>query len=173
MGKITYKIILVIVCLTQPKFGFAVDVCTTNDSISVILDPNIVPTSAVPTETDGSRFWAITYSNGSQVKGDSTCLTSNYELDNFEVYRNNNGLLMDNGAVITGGEQNGLYCWCKITFPVVSYWIFRDSHGSQQACTNNCSYYCAKYYIDYDDITRMGNYVNALMYRKALFNAIK
>ena len=35
------------------------------------------------------------------------------------------------------------YCWCKMTSPAVSRWVFSDSYGSLASCAVNCASVCA------------------------------
>jgi len=44
MGKITYKIILIIMCSTGTLSSFAKEMCVPDDNVTIILDANIAPT---------------------------------------------------------------------------------------------------------------------------------
>ena len=41
--------------------------------------------------------------------------------------------------------NNNKYCWCKMTSPVVSQWVFNNMEASNGGCIYSCSYNCAKY----------------------------
>ncbi len=41
-------------------------------------------------------------------------------------------------------SDDNKYCWCKMTSPAVSSWVFNhDDAGSAGDCANRCAYYCA------------------------------
>lgn len=47
---------------------------------------------------------------------------------------------------------NGRNCWCKMTEPVVSKWVWDTEEGSSRDCAIICAEYCAKdtqYYSDF------------------------
>ena len=35
------------------------------------------------------------------------------------------------------------YCWCKMTSPAVSRWVFNRSYSSTGDCAQDCAYHCA------------------------------
>ena len=38
---------------------------------------------------------------------------------------------------------SGAQCWCKMTGPARSAWVYRDEHGSASDCAAHCAHYCA------------------------------
>ena len=44
---------------------------------------------------------------------------------------------------ISGGTDDK-YCWCKMTSPAVSSWVFSDDNGSASYCANDCAADCAR-----------------------------
>jgi hypothetical protein len=58
------------------------------------------------------------------------------------------------------GNTKGKYCWCMLTNPAASAWVFQNAHDS----AGNCSQYCANYCASYARILSV--------FRSALFNAI-
>ena len=155
-----------------PYNSFATTACVENDTVAVVLDPYLEPSSITPAQSNtGDRFWVVGYSSGMKLVGDSACLSSNYGLNNFEIYAKDNGNLKDNGLSVLGGEQQGLYCFCKLTYPAVSYWIFRDSHSQPEYCFQSCAYYCASYSMN-NHQTHDLIPVDKTTYRKALFGTV-
>jgi len=143
-----YKFILLFMCILFQNPAFAVDACVPNDTVAVVLDAskNIDSYGA----SSSSTFYA------GQFRGISACLSSRYEREQKEFYTDNDGVLVDNNAVVIGGEQNASpegysFCWCKITYPIVSFWFLRDwiytyplSH-CVSACADGCGYVVWQY----------------------------
>lgn len=130
-----------------PYNSFAVDVCVSDDTVAVVVkgqSTNIGPTA----EGQGGVVWKSTNSNGDIViQGTSACLNSLHGVTQWEVYTENNGVIIENNAVVVGGERNGKYCFCKITYPVVSLWVNRDPAvwASESVCASNCAYWCVQF----------------------------
>ena len=133
---IAFLLFIIVPCST-----FAVDACVPNDVVAVVLDSTVVP--------------------GSSVRIISACLSSNFGLAQLGLYKQNNGILIDNGAVVVGGERNVSedgysICWCKIVYPVVSYWFLRDWNYtySLSYCSSNCASGCDWIVQNYGDLLR-------------------
>ena len=178
--KSVQKIIFIVlgVMAVNATYG-SVQMCMSNDvAVSVVLDPSISISSYQPTSSGTSNQWGatgtwkVTTSSTSYgtIRGRSACLSQNYGLTSVYnggcgtnstncLYKGNNGVLIDNNKVVTGGEQNAVngtgtsYCFCKITHPVASLWGFYNSHGSLSACLSRCAYNCG-YYVQNDDTFR-------------------
>jgi hypothetical protein len=54
----------------------------------------------------------------------------------------------------------GRYCWCALTKPAASAWVFRYDYGSADGCPQVCATYCAHYARGHSE------------FRSALFSAI-
>ena len=39
-------------------------------------------------------------------------------------------------------ETGGVKCWCKMTHPAVSRWVFRNSYSSASVCATYCALGC-------------------------------
>ena len=44
----------------------------------------------------------------------------------------------------TNTEYERKFCYCKLTHPMSSRWVFQVSYDAAD-CSNNCAYYCANY----------------------------
>lgn len=42
---------------------------------------------------------------------------------------------------------DNIHCWCKMTGPVVSQWVYADSRDANY-CASECAKYCAKYIME-------------------------
>jgi len=153
-----YKFILLFMCILFQNPVFAKELCVSNDTVAIVLDAIINPISYTPTNQDYGKNFSVTTSYGTLV-GITACLSGTFNTLPFGIYE---GTLIDNSMVITGGEEIGKYCWCKITHPVVSYWGLGDSDGTGSAnCIRNCASNCAQYL-----------YREELPFRSNLFNLL-
>ena len=41
-------------------------------------------------------------------------------------------------------SDENLHCWCKMTSPAVSRWVFEVSYASAGSCASSCAYKCAQ-----------------------------
>ena len=57
-------------------------------------------------------------------------------------------------------SDDNKHCWCKMTSPVVSRWVFLGSDTSAGNCARNCAYSCA------------GNAQHTVPFRSALFGSL-
>ena len=113
---------------------FATSMCVNDDTVVVVLDASINGTggSHSQTSTGGTGDWNTIFSYG-RVYGVSACVSQNYGSVVDEI--------TDNGAIVTGGESNGGFCYCKMLHPAVSRWVFHYS-GTAANCAANCAYSC-------------------------------
>jgi len=127
----------------QIKTVFAIEACLSNDSVAVVLDPSITIPNNNYTYNYLLASWGVNASYGT-FSGTSACLSTNYGLGDLKAYTENGGVLVDNGTIVTGGEDHGLYCWCKMLHPAVSLWVFRTKDNQDLShCLRYCSDYCA------------------------------
>ena len=155
-----------------PYNSFAVNACVENGTQAIILDPNIDPVSY-----EQNRFgttWKVSYDNFT-MQGVAACLSSDYGLQPYDIYTDNNGVLMDNGAVVVGGERNvnssgKTSCWCKITYPVVSGWWLRNTNSESQMCDEWCGGDWCSYWTFMQPTT---SYDGRVEKRKKIFYSIK
>ena len=128
-----------------------------NDSTSVILDASVGNGSSYY-RTPSSKV--AVYMPYGTLYGIATCLSSDFgttganeETSQMGIYTDNNGVLVDNGSIVVGGENNGSYCWCRITYPVVSNWAYiagpswyqKVNTSCVQECNADCGWHIANY----------------------------
>jgi len=131
INKVMFSIIIgVVICGTTTSTN-ATTMCVTDDNNSIILDPSKQGTEMRhdrPTKT-----WTTTFSYGT-VSGIATCNSTSgtypaaYPQYNFD---NNHA------------SSTGVYCWCRMTSPVRSAWVFNAKRESESDCASACSYRCA------------------------------
>ena len=107
----------------------AVSLCSKTGIVTVVLDPSIGGTGY--SYNNDAGVWKTNFSYGT-VTGISTCQSvAGSAQGDFSVEISANG-----------GENNGKYCWCKMTHPMASRWVFRSVNKSDDICWSNCTYSC-------------------------------
>ncbi|MBQ6110565.1 MAG: hypothetical protein IJL05_04240, partial [Alphaproteobacteria bacterium] len=130
-----------------PYNSFALDACVPDDSVALVFDYSknandycFYGCSWCGYNCNGlnkGQFSARhSYSPGGYIYGMGACLTSNYQ------WGDNKAILIDNGSIVVGGEQNGQYCFCKLTFPVVSQWVLIDAGSYFDGINRHCETEC-------------------------------
>ena len=143
MKKVIY--LLVGVLLSLP--AIATEMCARNDTIVIPLDSNINGTGNGNNAAEAT-WWAI-FSYG-RIYGVSTCLSAaegGKPSGGQGSYTNDKGQMLPQDEALAGrtgqdadGNDRG-YCWCKMTHPASSRWVFFNSN-SASACASNCARNC-------------------------------
>ena len=79
--------------------------------------------------------WGVEF-NGYTVTGISTCSTSQGNLNNLKKV---NQKAVENSYT----SQSGKWCYCKMTSPNESNWIFQYEHENAPKCKEQCAGFCA------------------------------
>jgi len=160
-----YKFILLFMCILFQNPAFAVNACVPDDSVVVVLNSQRYTNDYVSIKD--SLTWQGSYGN---VRGIIACLSSTHDTPQWTAYKNN--ILIDNGAIVVGGEQNVnpitnySYCWCKTTYPIVSRWVLRRRDGdSLEDCVSWCATHCQYSY-------KMNDYYEYTTFRANLFKHV-
>lgn len=134
------KIIIVLCCFITFGVG-ATEMCARNDTIVVPLD------ATVPGTGDGNNavewMWWATFEYG-KIYGTATCLSP---AEVTELLPSDDDELLgrsgkDAAAQESGGADNRGECYCKLTHPMSSRWVFLYSH-SASGCASECTYKCS------------------------------
>ena len=148
--KYIHKIIFITILtiISVPSYA-GIKMCSANDTVTVVLDPSISLNYNGNSGYSAVSAWRWKFSYGT-VRGRSACLSDTKGLGGTgAVYT---GVLRDNDKLVVGGEQNGGKCFCRITHPVASKWIYASDYGtSVTSCASRCAGACANYYT-YRDI---------------------
>jgi hypothetical protein len=132
INKVMFSIIIGIILSGTTTPTNATTMCITDDNTSIILDPSIEGTEY--TRNEATKTWTTTFPNYT-ISGIATCNSTGgtfataYPQYNFD----------DNHVTSTG-----VYCWCKMTSPVRSAWVYNYEHSSASLCYSNCAYYCGR-----------------------------
>lgn len=100
--------------ITMPSY--ATTMCAANDTVAIILDPSIERTE-FGRDSLTLTWWAV-FPYG-RIQGSYACVNENETAHGFEKY--------------------GRFCWCKMTNPLSSNFLYCDWYKS----TDNCNSYCA------------------------------
>ncbi len=155
MKKIIYLLFGVLLSLPS----VATEMCARNDTIVIPLDSNVGSTGGGHRETEAT--WWVTFPYG-RLQGLATCLSAaegGALTTNRGAYTNANGEMLPGDDALAGRSgqdadgNNRRYCWCKMTHPASSRWVFTTSNASD--CKTVCSYACQNYIIAYD-VVRSG-----------------
>ena len=109
--------------------GFLTHVLITT---AIILDPSVPGDNY--TEDKATKTWTTTFSYGT-VSGIATCndvpgtYARAYPYPEYNFDKNHES-----------GE--GVYCWCRMTYPVRSAWVSDGERSSASDCDSRCAYYC-------------------------------
>ena len=105
--------------------------CAAEDTTAVILDPSIGGTG-YKSDTN-TMTWNTTFPYGT-IYGVAACLSVGGGTQGTVNTDLNAG----------GGEKEGGYCWCKMTHPASSRWVFYNSSPASTCaslCASDCGYY--------------------------------
>ncbi len=144
------KKIVLILCLFVTLPTIATEMCARNDTIVIPLDSNVGGSSSGNNASEAT-WWAI-FSYG-RIYGLSTCLSEaegGKPSGSMGTYKNSKGEMLPQDEALAGrtgkdadGNDRG-YCWCKMTHPAFSRWVFSGSASAPNcasSCANNCGYY--------------------------------
>ncbi len=131
-------VILTIVGAVMTTATYAGTMCSNNDYLTVVLDPTIAGTTY--TYDAGAMTWKTVFPYGN-VSGVAVCN------DTSGSY----GVSSTTEQVETGGVM----CWCKMTHPAVSLWVFVTATSSSSGCADYCAYLCG-YDVQYASDFRSG-----------------
>ena len=99
--------------------------CSSDDYVTVVLDPYVDGTNR--TYNAAAMTWTTVFPYGN-VSGIAVC---NDTGGSYGVASNDEQY-----------ETGGVKCWCKMTHPAVSRWVFSNSYSSASDCAANCASYC-------------------------------
>ena len=115
---------------------YATTMCVINDTVAVVLDPSIDSTKSGYDSTIGTWWMAHPYGT---IRGIAASI--NRQANSFEVISrltdtDNEG----NAKIITGGEKYGKQCWCRMTHPAQSKWIYNHvAVAYNKECLSGCA----------------------------------
>lgn len=128
-----YVLLAIMMIISAPVL--AVSVCAKDSVVTVVLDPTIHGTSY--TYNNSTGVWKTVFSYGN-VSGISTCVPDVPSGSVGSITTKETGGYLD----AVGGATTGKYCWCKMTHPMSSLWVFYADRGTVDYCVATCTDYC-------------------------------
>ena len=119
------KFLLSIIAIFITFSAHASAMCSDTDYVTFVLDPYIGGTNY--TYNAAAMTWTNIFPYGN-VSGVAVCN------DTADTY----GVSSNSEQYNTGGVK----CWCKMTHPAVSRWVFVGSRSSASACASLCAFDC-------------------------------
>ena len=135
------KKLFVILCCLVGVSANATEMCARNDTIVVPLDATVGGTGNGYNTVEW--MWWATFEYG-KIYGTATCLSP---AEVAELLPSDDDELLgrsgkDAAAQESGGADNRGECYCKLTHPMSSRWVFNYS-SSASNCASFCAYNCA------------------------------
>lgn len=140
MRKMLSAILLICVC----GAGYAASTCIHNNTGVFILKKSV---NGVSSSYDADNYtWSVKFDYDLVPNNSSyRTLTGNATCNNIETNTA--------GGAITSGEPNthlrasnsdvGSMCWCSMTAPISSWWVFYKKYDTAAACSTGCARDCA------------------------------
>ncbi|MBQ0013544.1 MAG: hypothetical protein KBS86_03185 [Proteobacteria bacterium] len=108
-----------------------------NDSVHSWLGPDSYNASKYGLTQDNT--WGLTLYTGDKIKGEALCSST----DGTYAKPGNPDEAFD--------EDTSQYCWCRMTSPAVSRWVFFGDDDFSIFCAHRCVDYCASFVHDVSD----------------------
>ena len=141
------RILMGVILCVLPMVACATDMCARDDIMVMVFDPQVTGTGHGSNAAEWSWWAAFPYG---RIAGEATCLSKTEGLGQTtqgKYYGTgtyaSTFITADSGLSGTddAGEERK-YCWCKMTYPAVSRWVFSYATGSASACASNCAAGC-------------------------------
>ena len=136
------NLLVVSLMLLMPCVGGALDMCVRDSAMVVSLDPAVGGSSYKNNASE--MTWATVFSYGT-IYGEATCLSDadgTPSENTMGVYTNSKGEMLPNDDTFVQRKDGG-HCWCRMTHPASSRWVFNYSNSASycaSACASDCGY---------------------------------
>ena len=130
------NVLVVSLMLLMPYVANALDMCVRDSAMVVSLDPAVGGSSYKSNASE--MTWAAVFSYGT-IYGEATCLSDadGKPSGDMGVYTNERGEMLPNDDTFVQRKDGGR-CWCRMTHPASSRWVFLNSYFA-----SDCASYCA------------------------------
>ena len=143
------RVLFILVMMMIPCVGGALTMCVRDSSLVVSLDQSVGGTTYGNNAAE--MLWWTEFSYG-RIYGEATCLSEaegGKPSGSMGVITNVDGVMLsqDLPAGLKNKDADGNdrgYCWCRMTHPAYSRWVFAYS-SSASTCASSCAYYCGYY----------------------------
>ena len=147
------NILFLLLLLLIPCVSGALTMCVRDSATVVSLDPAVGGTGNKYNAAE--MVWSTTFPYGT-IYGEATCLSDadgTPSENTMGVYTNSKGEMLPLRNEFSG-QRNGGKCWCRMTHPASSRWVFNSS-SSASDCASNCANGCG-YNAQYNAAMRSG-----------------
>ena len=124
----------------------AMTMCVRNDKVVFGVSSQQAPT-AVAYDNDTAE-WSVYFDGVGVVSGVSSCAPWSFDgtkcVEGARIFSSYSGCPYAKGADVNKnyqGRKDGSYCWCKITHPFESWWVYVHLYTGD--CASNCPTACA------------------------------
>ena len=129
--KILLSIIAAIMIVTNTN---ATTMCVTDDMEQVILDPSVDGNANGNTYNITAATWDVVFPYGT-ISGVASCNSFSGQWGTAYPEYNN--------QITTGYQEEQVKCWCRMTSPARSAWVFYSgSYTSDSQCMSSCANNC-------------------------------
>ena len=173
--KITCAYLMILSC----SCAYAVDIdeiCMRNTLTMLVIDQD--KNGTISENNASTRSWAVEFDYNmfsdnssryaSEIVGNTACI----DISVKSALAGNNS----NAGAATPGDANtylrvedydtGTHCWCKMSGPVTSYWVYLKTYDSADTCASECTSYCVNGFANNSEMS------NGRLMRTAIYNAI-
>ncbi len=136
------RILLIIMTIFACVHAHATTMCIHTDSYVATLVKSRDGISQT-VNSDGTFYVTFEYFTSSREYGSETAAGGNrvYGVAACNEIVGTHGVA--DGSVSTATIDVGENCWCGMTYPAVSDWVFNKSYASDAACAADCTTSCA------------------------------
>ena len=155
------KRFFVIIFALLPIYANATDMCARDDTMVLVFDKDIGGSGSGSNAIEWT--WWVNFPYG-RIAGEATCLSAAEGLGRTSVQGAYYGTgdysktFIEAEPGLKGTDSDGndrKYCWCKMTHPVSSRWVFFNAYADSSTCSSHCATHCG-YYVHYDSAMRGG-----------------
>jgi len=142
------RILMGFILCVLPMVAGATDMCARDDIMVMVFDPQVTGTNNGVNIAEWSWWAQFPYG---RIAGEATCLSKTEGLGQTATQGAYYGtgtyastfITADSGLSGTddAGEERKS-CWCKMTYPAVSRWVFYYTNSSASACASHCASSC-------------------------------
>ena len=149
--RIITKISGVLMLCLLPIYANATDMCARDDTMVLVFDKDIGGSGSGNNATEWT--WWVNFAYG-RIAGDATCLSVKEGLGRtsgrgaYYGTGDYSKTFIEAEPGLKGTDSDGndrKYCWCKMTHPVSSRWVFRNAIADSSTCASFCASGCGDY----------------------------
>ena len=142
------KRFFVIIFALLPIYANATDMCARDDTMVLVFDKDIGNSGGGHNATEWA--WWVNFPYG-RIAGEATCLSAAEGLGRTSGQGAYYGTgdysktFIEAEPGLKGADSDGndrKYCWCKMTHPVSSRWVFSSAYADSSVCASTCASAC-------------------------------